>query len=211
MTTTRPTFEGVKQAAERLKPHMTPTPLFRSETLSRALDADVWLKVETATPIASFKLRGALNHLLVAQSQAPVKSAVTSSTGNHGQGVAYAARLLGVAADIFLPEGCPVVKQTMIKLFGGTLHVAISAGGSIHNDRKFGRLRIIRTRFDQSLDNARGFVRLPGGKIRLHVAFSGSVQHAVDRVFRCRLDWPSCSKRPAVFLDQRSAQRSGQY
>ena len=79
MTTTRPTFEGVKQAADRLQPHMTPTPLYRSETLSRALDADVWLKVETATPIASFKLRGALNHLLVAQSQAPVKSAVTSS------------------------------------------------------------------------------------------------------------------------------------
>ena len=80
-------------------------------------------KVETATPIASFKLRGALNHLLVAQSQAPVKSAVTSSTGNHGQGVAYAARLLGVPADIFLPDGCPIVKQTMIKLFGATLHV----------------------------------------------------------------------------------------
>ena len=62
MTTTRPTFEGVKQAAERLQSHMAPTPLYRSETLSRALDADVWLKVETATPIASFKLRGALNH-----------------------------------------------------------------------------------------------------------------------------------------------------
>ena len=123
MTTTRPTFEGVKQAAERLKPHMAPTPLYRSETLSRALDADVWLKLETATPIASFKLRGALNHLLVAQSQAPVKSAVTSSTGNHGQGVAYAARLLGVPADIFLPDGCPIVKQTMIRLFGATLHV----------------------------------------------------------------------------------------
>ena len=123
MTTTRPTFEGVKQAAERLKPHMAPTPLYRSETLSRALDADVWLKQETATPIASFKLRGALNHLLVAQSQTPIKSAVTSSTGNHGQGVAYAARLLGVPADIFLPDGCPIVKQTMIKLFGATLHV----------------------------------------------------------------------------------------
>jgi threonine dehydratase len=132
MTTTRPTFEGVKQAAERLKPHMAPTPLYRSETLSRALDADVWLKQETATPIASFKLRGALNHLLVAQSQAPIKSAVTSSTGNHGQGVAYAARLLGVPADIFLPDGCPIVKQTMIKLFGATLHV----GGTDIDDAK---------------------------------------------------------------------------
>ncbi len=132
MTTTRPTFEGVKQASERLKTHMAPTPLYRSETLSRALDADVWLKQETATPIASFKLRGALNHLLVAQGQSPIKSAVTSSTGNHGQGVAYAARLLGVPADIFLPDGCPIVKQTMIKLFGATLHV----GGADIDDAK---------------------------------------------------------------------------
>src|SRR5262245_59072240 len=96
MTTAQPTFAGVKQAAERLRPRIPTTPLYRSETLSRALDADVWLKLETATPIASFKLRGALNHLLVAQSEAPITSAVTSSTGNHGQGVAYAARLLGV-------------------------------------------------------------------------------------------------------------------
>jgi threonine dehydratase len=138
MTTTRPTFEGVKQAAERLKPHMAPTPLYRSETLSRALDADVWLKLETATPIASFKLRGALNHLLVVQSQAPIKSAVTSSTGNHGQGVAYAARLLGVPADIFLPDGCPVVKQTMIRLFGAALHIGgIDIDDAKERARKF--------------------------------------------------------------------------
>ena len=48
---------------------------------------------------------------------------MTSSTGNHGQGVAYAARLLGVPADIFLPDGCQSVKQTMIRLFGAPLHL----------------------------------------------------------------------------------------
>ncbi|MGE0116448.1 MAG: threonine/serine dehydratase [Dongiaceae bacterium] len=123
MTTSEPTVEGVKQAAERLRAHMAPTPLYRSEALSRAFDGEVWLKLETATPIASFKLRGALNHLLVARAAGSLTSAVTSSTGNHGQGVAYAARLLGLKADIFLPEGCPLVKQTMIRLFGATLHV----------------------------------------------------------------------------------------
>lgn len=132
MTGSEPTFEGVKRAAERLRPHMAPTPLYRSEPLSRAFDGEVWLKVETATPIASFKLRGALNHLLVARSAGPVASAVTSSTGNHGQGVAYAARLLGMTADIFLPDGCPLVKQTMIRLFGATLHV----GGADIDDAK---------------------------------------------------------------------------
>jgi len=121
--TPRPTFDGVLQAAERLQPHMLPTPLYRSETLSRALEAEAWLKVETATPIASFKLRGALNHLLVARTRGRLTAAVTSSTGNHGQGVAYAARLLGAKADIFLPDGCPQVKRAMIRMFGATLHV----------------------------------------------------------------------------------------
>jgi threonine dehydratase len=132
MTTSEPTFDGVRQAAERLRSYIVPTPLYRSEALSRAFDGEIWLKVETTTPIASFKLRGALNHLLVARAAGPIASAVTSSTGNHGQGVAYAARLLGMKADIFLPEGCPLVKQTMIRLFGATLHV----GGTDIDDAK---------------------------------------------------------------------------
>ena len=136
MTKARPTFEGVKEAVDRLRPHMAPTPLYRSEALSQAFDGDVWLKLETATPIASFKLRGALNHLLAAQAAGPVRSAVTSSTGNHGQGVAYAARLLGAKADIFLPDGCPQVKQAMIRLFGATLHVG---GGDIDDAKERAR------------------------------------------------------------------------
>jgi len=177
MTTTRPTFEGVKQAAERLKPHMAPTPLYRSETLSRALDADVWLKLETATPIASFKLRGALNHLLVAQSQAPVKSAVTSSTGNHGQGVAYAARLLGVPADIFLPDGCPIVKQTMIKLFGATLHV----GGIDIDDAKEHARRFCSERGGNFVDDGESARLIEGaGTIGLEI---GAALEDVDYLF----------------------------
>jgi threonine dehydratase len=145
MTTPEPTFDGVRQAGERLRSYMTPTPLCRSEALSRAFDGEVWLKVETATPIASFKLRGALNHLLVARAAGPIASAVTSSTGNHGQGVAYAARLLGLKADIFLPDGCPLVKQTMIRLFGATLHV----GG---------------TDIDETKERARAFCATSGGE-----------------------------------------------
>ena len=100
-----PTQADILAAAERLAPHLgQPTPLFRSAALSELLDADIWLKVETTGPIASFKLRGALNALLTAT--AKPTAAVTASTGNHGQGVAYAARLLGIPADIFVPEGC---------------------------------------------------------------------------------------------------------
>jgi threonine dehydratase len=118
-----PHASGIERARAALRAHLPETPLVRSELLSRALAAEVWLKNETVSPIASFKLRGALTALLRAREGGSAAEAVTSSTGNHGQGVAYAARLLGVPADIFLPDGCPIVKQTMIRLFGATLHV----------------------------------------------------------------------------------------
>ncbi len=99
----------------------TPTPLLRSELLSGAFEADIWLKYETMTPIASFKLRCALNAVINAQ-QSGTEGVVTSSTGNHGQGVAYAARLLGMSADIFLPNPANQVKAQMIAAFGGGVH-----------------------------------------------------------------------------------------
>ncbi|MFZ5674461.1 MAG: threonine ammonia-lyase [Pseudomonadota bacterium] len=117
-----PTQADILAAAERLAPHLgQPTPLFCSAALSELLDADIWLKVETTGPIASFKLRGALNALLTAT--AKPTAAVTASTGNHGQGVAYAARLLGIPADIFVPEGCVAEKLAAIRRFGGKLHI----------------------------------------------------------------------------------------
>jgi threonine dehydratase len=104
---TRPTLTGIREAQVRLRPYLPETPLMHSDLLSRAL--------------ASFKFRGALNAMIVAQAEGAV-GAVASSTGNHGQGVAYAARVLGVSADIFLPSPANPVKATMIRMFGGTVH-----------------------------------------------------------------------------------------
>lgn len=117
-----PTLAGVRDAAAALAPHLAATPLLRSELLSRAFGGDVWLKCETMTPIASFKIRGALTALMRAREAGGVSRAVTSSTGNHGQGVAYAARLLGTPADIFLPREANPLKKAMIEAFGGTVH-----------------------------------------------------------------------------------------
>lgn len=115
-----PTIEGIRAARDALRPHLPETPLVRSELLSRALGADLWLKVETVSPVASFKARGALTALLRA---GHVPGAVTSSTGNHGQGVAFAARTLGIPAHVFLPERPNEVKRRMIEAFGGTVHL----------------------------------------------------------------------------------------
>lgn len=117
-----PTLKGIETAAANLRAYLPETPLVRSEIFSRAFGADVWLKVETTSPIASFKLRGALNGLIQAKKKSPIKGATTSSTGNHGQGVAYAARLLGLPSDIFLPAQANPVKAAMIEAFGATLH-----------------------------------------------------------------------------------------
>jgi threonine dehydratase len=117
-----PHATGVERARAALRPHLPETPLVRSELLSRALGAEVWLKNETVSPIASFKLRGALTALLRAREGGAGGDAVTSSTGNHGQGVAYAARAAGVGAHIFLPLGANPVKRRMIEALGATIH-----------------------------------------------------------------------------------------
>jgi threonine dehydratase len=124
-----PTAESVIAAERRIRAYIAPTPFWRSPALSTLVGADVWIKGEFASVLSSFKLRGALNHLLADPAG---KSACTSSTGNHGQAVAYAARLLGQGADIFLPEGCPENKQAAIAAFGARLHV----GGTDLDDAK---------------------------------------------------------------------------
>lgn len=129
----------VEAAARRLAPHLRPTPLAASPALSDLLDAEIWLKLETASEIACFKLRGALNALLAIDGP---KSAVTSSTGNHGQAVALAARRLGIPADIFLPANPNPVKAGMIRLLGATLHLG---GADIDEAKDRARAHAART------------------------------------------------------------------
>jgi threonine dehydratase len=109
----------VAAAAARLAPFASPTPLVRALLLSRDLGCDLWVKNETVSPIASFKWRGALNDLL---REPNTRGVVTSSTGNHGQGVAWAAGVVGVPAHIFLPLGANPTKRAKIALLGATIH-----------------------------------------------------------------------------------------
>lgn len=109
---------GIAQAAGRLSRYARVTPLVRPLLLSQQLGCELWVKNETVSPIASFKWRGALNALLHDRTN----GVVTSSTGNHGQGVAWAAREVGVAAHIFLPLGANPVKRAKIALLGATIH-----------------------------------------------------------------------------------------
>lgn len=121
--------DDILAAAGRLRSYLEETPLWWSPPLSQLMGTEVWIKAETLGPLSAFKLRGALNHLLAE----PGKSgACTASTGNHGQAVAYGARLMGRTADIFLPHGAPENKMAAITRLGGTLHL----GGHDLDDAK---------------------------------------------------------------------------
>lgn len=111
-------LQRIRDAARRLTAFAAPTPLVRSLLLSQELGCELWVKNETVSPIASFKWRGALNTIL----REPATSVVTSSTGNHGQGVAWAARVADVTAHVFLPRGANPVKRAKIELLGATIH-----------------------------------------------------------------------------------------
>jgi len=97
-----------------------PTRLERAASLS-APGRDLYLKLECELPTGSFKVRGAVHSLSVNITNRPLRAVVAASTGNHGAAVAYAGRLLGVPATIFLPSHPNPVKAQRIRDLGATL------------------------------------------------------------------------------------------
>ncbi len=111
----------VLAAADRIRPLIQRTPLLRSEQLSSIAGGDVYLKLENTQTTGSFKLRGALNVLATLSPAERKAGVVASSAGNHGLGVAYAAKHFGVPATIFVPSTAPQVKRDGIAALGATL------------------------------------------------------------------------------------------
>lgn len=94
------------------------TPLLRSETLSGIVGANVWLKLESLQKTGSFKVRGAYFAIKNAVERLGVKHVITASAGNHAQGVAYAARLMGIKATVVMPESTPWIKIMRTRRYG---------------------------------------------------------------------------------------------
>lgn len=101
------TLEMICQARHRLRGRLHRTPLIRSEALSERLGAEVYLKLECLQKTGSFKPRGAFNKMLSLSPGERARGVVAVSGGNHAQGVAYAARTLGVDAVIVMPATTP--------------------------------------------------------------------------------------------------------
>ncbi|HET9984533.1 MAG TPA: threonine/serine dehydratase [Longimicrobiales bacterium] len=108
----------VFRAAQRIRGIAVRTPLRHSAALSERLGRDVHLKLETEQVTGSFKLRGAVNTLAALPERVRRRGVVASSAGNHGLGVAYAARHFGAPATLFVPRTAPQVKKDGIAALG---------------------------------------------------------------------------------------------
>ncbi len=109
---------AVATAAAAIGPHIRRTPTEKSEALSGLAGREVYLKLENLQKTGSFKIRGALNALMNKDERERANGVVTASAGNHGQGVAFAAKLLGIPACVVLPIGVPLAKLTAIQRAG---------------------------------------------------------------------------------------------
>src|SRR5260221_11707210 len=99
-----PTFQDVLLAKRQIQPYLQRTPLHTYPAIDALIGAEVFIKHENYQPIGVFKVRGGIN-LISQLSEAERRCGViAASTGNHGQSVAYAARLFGVQARIVVPE-----------------------------------------------------------------------------------------------------------
>lgn len=109
-----PTREGVMRAAEKVAAILPPTPLLPLEVDGRTL----WCKAEMLQPIGAFKIRGAWHRLTDLSKEERARGVVGVSSGNHAQGVAWAAKRLGIAATIVMPSNAPKAKIAATQALG---------------------------------------------------------------------------------------------
>ena len=113
-----PTLRDVLRARQVVDAHLARTPLHRYPALDALVGAQVYVKHENYQPIGAFKIRGGINLISRLEPQERARGVVTASTGNHGQSIAYAARLFGVQATIVVPEGANPVKVEAMESHG---------------------------------------------------------------------------------------------
>jgi len=112
-------LEDINAAAARIAGIAVKTPLVRAPF--ERISGKVWLKAESLQPIGSFKLRGAANKILQLKPYEIRRGVITYSSGNHAQGVAYAARAVGAKAVIVMPSNAPAIKRAATLALGAEI------------------------------------------------------------------------------------------
>ncbi|MXP41309.1 pyridoxal-phosphate dependent enzyme [Altererythrobacter soli] len=125
-----PTREGIADAMRKIAEILPPTPLLRVEIG----DSVLWAKAESLQPIGAFKLRGAWHRLTALSEEERARGVVAVSSGNHAQGVAWAAKRLGIAATIVMPNDAPEVKLAGTRALGAEVVLYDRPGGELRDD-----------------------------------------------------------------------------
>jgi threonine dehydratase len=142
------TFADVRAAAERLRGVVHRTPVVTSATLDARTGAHVLCKAENLQRIGAFKIRGAYNTIVQLPPERKRGGVVAFSSGNHAQGVALAAKLLGVPATIVMPEDAPAAKLAATRGYGAEVVT-------------YDRVRINRAELAASIAAERGATLVP--------------------------------------------------
>lgn len=132
-------LESIRDAAARLRGVAVRTPLLRSDSLSEAVGAAVWLKPEMLQRGGAFKFRGAYTFLSALSSEARARGVIAPSSGNHAQAVALAARLFGVAATVVMPTTVTAPKRAGAERLGARVELA----GTTTKDRMDRALELV--------------------------------------------------------------------
>ena len=143
---TPPTLDDVRRAREIICQKLSlPTPLVHSPGLSERWDAHVSLKLECMTPTSAFKVRGGVYFASQLSAEELKRGLVTSSTGNHGQSIAFGAASIGAKATIFMPTDANSDKIAAIERLGG-------------------RVELVGARFDESRRQAEEYAAERGAR-----------------------------------------------
>lgn len=116
--TDHPTLQDILDARERIRPYIRHTPLLRAEKIEALAGCQLYLKPETLQVTGAFKIRGALNATLQLPPERVARGLIASSSGNHAQGLSWAARLLGTTVTLVLPVGTPPLKIANTRALG---------------------------------------------------------------------------------------------
>jgi threonine dehydratase len=115
-------ISDIQKAAVRIGPYVHRTPVLTCSSINRLVDAEVFLKCENFQKTGAFKFRGACNAVFSLSESQAARGVVTSSSGNHAQAVALAARLRGIKAFVAMPETAPRVKKVAVAGYGAKIY-----------------------------------------------------------------------------------------
>lgn len=114
-------IQDIREAAERIAPHIHHTPIMTSRTINAMFGAEIFFKCENLQKVGAFKARGAVNAVMQLDEKTARCGVITHSSGNHAQALAYAAGLRGISCTIIMPHTAPAVKVAAVRGYGAEI------------------------------------------------------------------------------------------